>query len=176
MTDIDPEELSSLTRQLERLGCPKPKAAAMSQLTENINQLASASLLNWIWQECIIDENSWRWIESSTSRPFDEKIVGAQLGSGLREMLAKNVSKEAIIDVVRYMQFEAICSLLSYLEGSAAHELPVEMSIYEENEIDGEFQPIRMVNAYDSILVYEPSGRELRPRPRDGSTDSSGRR
>ena len=165
MKEVDPEELNALTERFKALGAKDPENWAISQLRHGTNQIANYSLLKWIWDKCIVDEDDVRWIERLISYPFNPNVSQSQLGEGLRQMKRAGVSDEAVLDVVRCAQFEAVQSLLIFLEGSAAHNLPCEIGMFELVDTPGGPIAGKDVGCYEMLLATDPKNREMRPRP-----------
>lgn len=78
-------------------------------------------------------------------------------------MLDKNVSREAIVDVIRIIQFETLYHVCSVIDGVYEAEVPVkDWSLYQLDE-DG--NPVDPINGlHESLLQCDPSGHEMRPR------------
>jgi len=155
-------EHERLVQQLRDLRCPNPEAYAQMQEQDDQPQLARWSLIRWIWTRCIDQEDDPSWIDRLFRAKIDPGRYPAQMVSGLREMVSKGVSTDTIVDVCRCCEFEAIGSLLAFLEGSAVNDLPAQVGIFELSE-DGK-TPLRPVNILYSLMAGDPTGRELAPR------------
>src|SRR5438876_8819327 len=106
--DVDPDDLRSLAEVFRRAGATDPESWAHSQLAEGIPQLAIFSFAKALWNGMIREgDDAWidreiEWANKYSSDPC------AQVGPALREMLAMGVSRAAITDLVRVMQYEAL--------------------------------------------------------------------
>src|SRR5690242_14970586 len=99
--DVDSEQLRSLTEVFRQGGATDPESWARSQLAEGIPQLAIFSFAKALWNG-VMPEDDDKWIDReiawAKSRPRDPC---AQSGPAIEEMLAKGVSRKAIVDLVR---------------------------------------------------------------------------
>jgi hypothetical protein len=159
----DPEELGQLTEVFRQHGADEPESWARSQLEEGIPQLAIFCFLKALWQG-IVAEDGKDWfgaeIEWAKSRPNDPC---AQLGPALEEMLAKGVRREAIIDLIRVMQYSSIYYACLLLDGTRMVNLPVKD--WTLHQVDEEGRPVAIIQGlHESLLSMDPTGREMRPR------------
>ncbi len=161
--DVDPDELQSLTEVFRRAGAIDPESWARSQLAENIPQLAIFSFAKALWNGIIReDEESWIKEEMEWSRAHPSDPC-AQMGPALEEMLAKNVSRRAIIDLVRVMQYSAIYHACMILDGARVEDVPI--TDWLLHQIDEQGSPTAIIQGLHEVLLgMDPAGREMRPR------------
>jgi hypothetical protein len=161
--EVNPEELQRLTDIFRQHGADDPESWARSQLEEGIPQLAIFCFAKALW-EGIIDEDDSSWIgvdiEWAKSKP---NAPCAQSGRALEEMLAKGVSKLAIIDLIRVYQFNALYHACSLLDGSRIVDLPVKD--WTLHQVDERGEPLATIQGLHEVLLgLDPTGREMRPR------------
>jgi hypothetical protein len=132
-------------------------------LEEGIPQLAIFCFSKALW-EGVVDENDDGWIdreiEWAKTCPWDPC---APVGPALEEMLAKGVSRQAITDLVRAMQYGVLYHVCSLLDGSRTVDLPVNnWTLYQ---VDENGQPVAPIQGLHEVLLgMDPTGREMRPR------------
>ena len=119
--------------------------------------------LEWLKE----DELDWvnNRIQYNYSTPGDPC---SQLPQALKEMLDKNVSREAIIDLIRVIQYETLFHVCSTIDRTYEADTPVsEWSLYQLNDND---DPTDIISGlHESLLEFDPSANEMRPRKQDGS-------
>ena len=158
-----PDELRRLAEVFRRHGADDPESWARSQLEEGIPQLAIFCFAKALWQG-ILDEDDASWIDAdiewSKSKP---NAPCAQSGRALEEMVAKGVSRQAITDLVRVYQFNALYHASSLLDGSCVVDLPVnDWALHQTND-DGE-SVATIQGLHEVLLSLDPTGREMRPK------------
>ncbi|HET6990517.1 MAG TPA: hypothetical protein VFJ43_04295, partial [Bacteroidia bacterium] len=112
------------------------------------------------------DNLSWvdNQIEFNYSRPGDPC---SQLPKALKEMLDKNVSREAIIDLIRVIQFNTLFHVCSAIDKSFEADTPVaNWTLYEVDDDDNPKNSI--TGLHESLLEFDPSGKEMEPRNDEG--------
>jgi hypothetical protein len=144
-------------------GADDPESWARSQLEEGIPQLAIFCFAKALWQG-VIDENDHKWIDHeiawAKSRP---QASCAQTGPALEEMLAKGVSRQAITNLVRVMQYSVLFHACSVLDGSRMVELPINDWVL--HQVDENGRPVAIIQGLHEVLLgMDPTGREMRPR------------
>ena len=159
----NPEDLRRLADVFRQHGANDPEAWARSQLEEGIPQLAIFCFSKALW-EGVVDETDDGWIdreiEWAKARPRDPC---AQIGPALEEMLAKGVSRQAITDLVRVMQYEQLYHVCSLLDGARTVDLPV--SDWTLHQVDEDGEPVAIIDGLHEVLLgMDPTGREMRPR------------
>jgi hypothetical protein len=158
----DPEELRRLTEVFRQHGADEPESLARSQLEEGIPQLAIFCFLKALW-DAIEPEDQGGWFEDeidwARSHP---NAPGAQLGPALAEMLAKGVRREAIIDLIRVMQYNSLYHACLLIDGALRVDLPIRD--WALHQVDAEGRPVAIIRLHEVLLSMDPTGRELRPR------------
>ena len=159
----DPEELRQLAEVFRLHGADEPESWARSQLEEGIPQLAIFCFLKALWQG-IASEEDGDWfegeIEWAKSRP---NAPCAQLGPALEEMLAKGVRREAIIDLIRVMQYNLLYHACLLIDGSRKVDFPI--NDWTLHQVDEEGRPVAIIQGLHEVLLsMDPTGREMRPR------------
>lgn len=164
--EADPKELQELTEIFDRYGAPEPESWARSQLEEGIPQLAIFSFAKAMWA-CVADERDDRWIDQeiewAKDRPNDPC---AQISPALSEMLTRGVSRRAIIDLVRVIQYGALYHVASLIDGSRQEDVPVQGCILYQVDEDDHLVAI-IQGLHEVLLSLDPTGREMRPRESD---------
>ncbi len=164
--EADPKKLRELAEIFERYGAHDPESWARSQLEEGIPQLAIFSFARAMWA-CAADENDDRWIDQEIRRSRDgPNDPCAQIGPALAEMLSKGVSRRAITDLVRVIQYGVLYHVASLLDGSRIEDVPIHRwRMYEVDEDDHLVAVIQ--GLHEVLLGLDPTGREMRPRESD---------
>lgn len=159
----NPDQLRRLTEVFRQHGARDPETWARSQLEEGIPQLAIFCFARALW-DGVVPEGDDGWIDEeirhAESRPGDPC---AQSGLALAEMLAKGVSRQAIVDLVRVFQYSALYHACALLDGSLGVDLPV--SQWTLHQTDDEGRPVAIIQGLHEVLLgMDPTGREMRPR------------
>ena len=159
----EPDELRRLTEVFRKHGADDPEAWARSELEEGIPQLAIFCFAKALW-EGVIEEGDHDWIdreiEWAKSNPKDPCAQG---GPALGEMLAKGVSRKAINDLVRVMQYNAVYHACSLVDGSLSVDLPV--NTWTLHQVDEDGHPVAIIQGLHEVLLgMDPTGREMRPK------------
>src|SRR5688500_6665194 len=114
----DPIKLRQLTKVFRKYGAEDPEAWARSQLEEGIPQLAIFSFAKAMWAG-VVDENDHTWIDKAIAETQDRPHGPCSgIGAALTEMLAKGVSREAITNLARVVQYEALFHAAALIDGS----------------------------------------------------------
>ena len=160
----DTPEILALTEVFREAGATDPELWARSQVQEGKNQLARFSFLKAISTDWL-PETATDWVEAQLhSTPATSPYPGAQLPAVVQEMVTKGVRPESIIDLVRVIQFEVLFHVCQTLD--IGNEVDAPLADWALFEVDEQGQPTRVIDAlHESLLEFDPSGRELRPRP-----------
>jgi hypothetical protein len=161
--EADPKKLRELAEIFRRYGADDAESWARSELEEGIPQLAIFSFAQAMWA-CIADEDDDRWIDQeiewSKDRPNDPC---AQIGPALSEMLSRGVSRRAITDLVRVIQYGALYHVALLLDGAIQEDVPIRhWTLYQVDEDDHLVANIQ--GLHEVLLSLDPTGREMRPR------------
>jgi hypothetical protein len=164
--EADPRKLEELAEIFRRYGADDPVARARSQLEEGIPQLAIFSFAKAMWA-CVADEDNDRWIDQEMEwpkhRPNDPC---AQIGPALAEMLSKGVSRRAITDLVRVIQYGTLYHVASLIDGSRQEDVPIQhWTLYQVDDDDHLVAVIQ--GLHEVLLSLDPTGREMCPRESD---------
>ena len=156
-------ELETLTEIFRQAGAPRPETWAESQINEGINQLARFSFLKNITSEWL-KENEYGWIDKMINGlDAASDVPCSQFGTAVKEMLEKNVSKEAIVDLIRVVQFETLYHVCSTIDKT--YEVTTPVTNWRLFELDDDDNPVATIgNLHESLLQFDPSGREMGPR------------
>jgi hypothetical protein len=164
--EADPKRLEELAEIFRRYGADDPEAWASSQLEEGIPQLAIFSFAKAMWA-CVADEDNDHWIDQEIEwakhRPNDPC---AQIGPALSEMLSRGVSRRAITDLVRVIQYGTLYHVASLIDGSRQEDVPIHR--WRLYQVDEEDHLVAIIQGLNEILLsLDPTGREMRPRESD---------
>ena len=156
-------ELESLTKIFKDAGASEPELWASSQINEGINQLGRFSFLKTITSGWL-KENDIEWvnnqIEYDYSKPGDPC---SQLPKALKEMLDKNVNRNAIVDLIRVIQYDTLYQVCATIDMTSEPDTPVRAwGLYEQDEDENPLDSINSLS--ESLLNFDPSGNEMRPR------------
>ena len=161
------KRFEELTEIFRKYGANDPELWAHSAMHETpphrINQLARFSLLKALTSEVLKDRDV-EWVNIQLGHiDNNEGAPLSQLAPAIKEMIDKGVSKEAVIDLVRVIQYETLFHVLMVLEGETNVETPVNRwAVFEKDENDNPTKEIH--GLHESLLGFDPSDREFRPR------------
>jgi hypothetical protein len=158
-----------LVAAFKAIGASYPDARADAEVDENQAALASALFLKEAWAAVYPDDAKAPWIDSwvddAVNRP-DGPCAGG--GHALGRMLKLGVRRSDIVDLIRAAQYETLFGLCQLLEDGPDSDIPavggVSWSVFET---DAEGSPTRpLTGLHEEVLSADPTGREMRPRPR----------
>jgi hypothetical protein len=162
-----PTTLRKLTALFERLGARDPGLWAESQLDEGIPQLARYLFLREAWRR-VVSEDDRSWIDQEFTRARfqpDEPFSG--IGHALRRLRARGASDADLTDLVRGMQVQLLHNLCYLLGDSSEVEAEVSDCGWTLVQTDEEGTVKSTINGlHESVLDTDPTGREMRPRPK----------
>jgi hypothetical protein len=164
--EADRRKLEELAEVFRSYGADDPEELARSELEEGIPQLATFSFAKALWS-CVFDEDDDHWIDQEVERAKDgPNDPCAQIGPALQEMLSKGVSRRAIVDLARVVQYGLLSRVVSVIDGSRVADVPVRSwKLYQTDE---EGYPIAAIHGLRDMLPrLDPTGREMRPRESD---------
>jgi hypothetical protein len=163
----DDPDLAELTRRFETLGAPHPAGWAASQLQEGIPQLARYLFLRQAWRLIVPDEDhSWIAAEIAAAGK-NPGAPYAGVGNALARLTAGGATEQDLTDLVRGKQAELLFALCYLLEDPDIEEpegrdvLWALVQVSEEGDVLGPIPGL-----HESVLETDPTGREMRPRPR----------
>jgi len=166
--NLNKSDLKSLTEVFRQAGAIDPEMWASSQIEEGINQLGRFSFLKTITSEWL-KEDDFNWvdnqIEFNYSQPGDPC---SQLPKALKEMLDKNINRETILDLIRVIQFNTLFHVCSTIDRSFEADTPItSWALFEVDDDDNPKETL--IGLHESLLEFDPSGKEMRPRENEGS-------
>ena len=155
------DELIAVFRQF---GAKDPQQWAASQVDEGIPQLARFLFMRAAWEH-IAREGDSTWIDQSIKRSCQypsEPYAG--LGRALALCRDRGVPDAALTEIARCLQAEML-STVGYLIDGPAYSYVVEDMAWALFQVDNDGkpygQPISGLN--ESVLEFDPTGREMRP-------------
>jgi hypothetical protein len=160
---VDEKELTALFR---KLGASSPESWARSQVNEGIPQLLRFLFLKNAWSNVAL-EGETDWIEreiknaqSNPSRPY------AGLGLVLAQCVDKGVLPQDLNEVARCLQAQMLFSLTYLLDGPSYEPGTLEDVSWGLFQTDNDGQPIgtQISGLHESVLEFDPTGREMRPK------------
>lgn len=156
-------DLEALTEIFRQAGATDPESWAASEIEEGIPQLARFSFLKAI-TSVLLKEDDLAWVDNQVEYNYrDAQEPGAQIAGALQEMLAKNVSKEAIIDLVRVIQWETLSHVCNTIDCTYQPGTPIDYwGLFQK---DDDYNPtVEIGSLHESLLEFDPSNNEMRPR------------
>jgi hypothetical protein len=156
------EELTSL---FQRFGAKDPELWAASQVDEGIPQLARFLFMKAVWEHVPQEgDSSWidREVAGSKQHP-EEPFAG--LGAALALCRDKGVPDAALTELARCLQAQMIHTV-GYVIDGPAYSYTVEGMNWSLFQVDKDGKPFGepVAGLYESVLDFDPTGRELRPR------------
>lgn len=155
------DELTALFRQL---GARHPEQWAASQVDEEIPQLLRFLFLKGAWEN-IPNEGDSAWIEreiQSTERDPQKPYAG--LGRALALCRERGVPDSSLTEIARCLQAQMLFSIGYLMDGPAySHTLEdVSWGLFQTDE-DGKPFGEQVAGLHESVLEFDPTGREMRP-------------
>lgn len=157
------EELTALFREL---GASSPEEWAHSQVTEGIPQLLRFLFLKSAWEN-IPNEGDTTWIESeilSAKANPDRPYAG--LGLSLARCKDLGVAVEDLNEIARCLRAQMLFSIGYLIDGPAYFPRSLEdvsWGLFQVNE-DGRPMGEQIAGLHESVLEFDSTGREMRPR------------
>ncbi len=162
----DTSRLTQLTDIFRMLKADHPEDWALSEIEEDIPQLARFLFLRMAW-DCIIMEHDAAWIDATIHDAERYPTApGAGAGLALQRVLAQGVSRQDIVDIVRVKQYEALFALCYRLDEPDIDMAEIGATGWALTELnyDGQHTGRLVQGLYESLLSMDPTGREMRPR------------
>jgi hypothetical protein len=158
------QELKRLIEIFKEAGAIDPESWASSEIEEGIPQLARFSFLKAL-TSVFLKETDLDWVNNQIEYNYSRlDNPCAQIVPALREMLDKNVSRESIIDLVRVIQFETLMHVCSTIDSGENAGTPISnWGIFQKDEEDDN-PTVEISGLHESLLEFDPSGNEMRPR------------
>jgi hypothetical protein len=156
-------ELTALFREL---GASTPEQWAHSQVSEGIPQLLRFLFLKGAWEN-IPNEGDTTWIEreianakANADRPY------AGLGHSLARCKAKGVSAEDLNQIARCLRAQMLFSIGYLVDGPTSYPESLAGLSWGLFQTDEDGKPVgeQVAGLHESVLEFDPTGREMRPR------------
>lgn len=157
------QQLKQLSEIFRNAGAVDPESWAFSEIEEGIPQLARFSFLKAI-TSILLKETDLDWGDDQIEGNYkDSNEPGAQILPALKEMLEKNVSREAITDLVRVIQYQTLFHVCSTIDCTYEPGTPIESwGLFQKDE--NEDPTVEISGLHESLLEFDPSQNEMRPR------------
>lgn len=159
-------KIEALAQRFAALGAPDPRSWAESEINEGIPQLASYLFLRQAWRQ-VVPEDDPAWIAAEIEGAENERDAPfAGAGHALARLRALGVSDADLTDLVRGMQAQLLSGLVYLLDDPSLQDEPAAEAVtWALCQITGEGAVV-MDGLHESVLATDPTGREMRPRPR----------
>jgi hypothetical protein len=159
-------DINALIRRFAALGASDPETWARSQVEEGIPQLARFLFLRQAWQHVVPDDDP-AWITAEMKAANDDpEAPFAGVGHALARLKANGASDADLTDLVRGMQVNLLSSLCYLLEDPGLDGDPEAEDISWALCQITEEGAVPVNGLHESVLESDPTGREMRPRPR----------
>ena len=161
-----PYTLEELTEIFRSLGSNYPDLSAKSEIEEGIPQLARYIFLQQAWST-IAREGDRTWIDeeihSARANP-DRPYAG--LGQALERCLSKGVSTDDLTEIARCLQAQMLFNVGYLIDGPRFTPEPLQEIGWGLFQTDSEDRPFgnQIAALHESVLEFDPTGREMRPR------------
>jgi hypothetical protein len=160
-----PTSEQELTALFHQLGARSPEQWAHSQITEGIPQLLRFLFLKYAWSRVIAEgDTTWigRAIKDAEARP-DQPYAG--LGAALARCRAAGASSEDLTEIARCLQAQMIFAITYIIDGPPYELSPIKDLSWGLFQITADGRPIgpQVSGLYESVLEFDPTGRDMRP-------------
>lgn len=148
MNDVDREAVVALRACFEALGADDPEGWAVSEITENIPQLARFLALRSVWPELI---DTWAAPGSLETIPAANRL------------LSNGANRDDLAQLVRSTTYEAVFDLLYRLTAHGHDDAAPDNSPgwrLMEITATGELTGRAIQSLHESLLSMDPSGRD----------------
>ena len=161
-----PTSEQELTELFRSLGAKEPELWARSQVGEGIPQLLRFLFLKSAWDN-IPAEGSYGWIDKTIERATaypDEPYAG--LGHALARCRQAGVRDQDLTEIARCLQAQMLFSVGYLIDGPAYFPRGLEDVSWGLFQISEDGSPVgaQIAGLYESVLEFDPTGREMRPR------------
>jgi hypothetical protein len=160
-----PTSKEGLTALFKALGARAPEQWARSQVDEGIPQLLRFLFLRAAW-EYIPSEGDAAWIESAieSAHAFPDQPY-AGLGHALARCRSKGVVDEDLIEIARCLQAQMLFSVGYLIDGPACVPKSLEDVSWGLFQVGEDGRPVgeQISGLHESVLEFDPTGREMRP-------------
>jgi hypothetical protein len=148
MKDVDRDAVVALRACFEALGADDPEGWALSEITENIPQLARFLALRSVWPDLI---DSWAAPGSLEAIPAANRL------------LSNGANRDDLAQLARASAYEAVFGLLYRLTAYGRDdEAPADSPGWRlmETTAAGELTGRAVLSLHESLLSMDPSGHE----------------
>jgi hypothetical protein len=155
---MNEQQLSELFR---KLGAPMPEGWARSQIREGFPQLARYLFLRQAWR-LVISPGDEGWI--SKMRPKHPDQPGGEFGPAIDRLLAAGAQPEDLTIIVRIVQWALLSGLCMLLDDPGVLEPEIADMEWQLFQVDQNGNPVEPIGGLiESVLLVDPTGREMRP-------------
>jgi len=161
-----PASESDLVSLFRELGAKAPEQWAHSQITEGIPQLMRFLFLKSAW-ESIPTEGDTKWIDKQVARARANPTEPyAGLGQVLDRCRASGISDRDLNELARCLQAQTLFSIGYLIDGPTYLPDSIEDLSWGLFQIGEDGRPIgrQISGLHESVLDFDPTGREMRPR------------
>jgi hypothetical protein len=161
-----PNSETELTELFRKLGASSPEQWAHSQVKEGIPQLLRFLFLKGAWQS-IPDEGDTAWIDQEVQRANENpEDPYSGLGLSLARCMEKGVALEDLNEIARCIRAQMLFSVGYLIDGPPYLSPPLEDVSWGLFQVDEDGKPIGepIAGLHESVLEFDPTGREMRPR------------
>jgi len=160
-----PASKDELTALFRALGAREPEQWAASQVDEGIPQLLRFLFLKGAWEN-IPSEGDVAWIEreiESARKNPEQPYAG--LGRALEVCRGKGVPASMLTEISRCLRAQMLFSVGYLIDGPGySHTLEdLSWGLFQTDE-DGKPFGQQVAGLHESVLEFDPTGREMRPR------------
>ncbi|MGW0192020.1 hypothetical protein [Nonomuraea sp. NPDC003201] len=148
MNQVDRDAVVALRASFEALGAGDPEGSAISEITENIPQLARFLALRSIWPELI---DAWASPGSLETNPAANRL------------LSSGANRDDLAQLARASAYEAVFGLLYRLTANGQDDEAPENSPgwrLMETTAAGDLTGRAVQSLHEDLLSMDPSGRE----------------
>ena len=161
-----PTSEEELTRLFRELGASSPEQWARSQIAEGIPQLLRFLFLKSAWKN-IPNEGDFTWIETEIQEAnADPDRPYAGLGLSLSRCINQGVSIEDLNEIARCLRAQMLFSVGYLVDGPEYFLDSIEDISWGLFQTDADGRPVgkQISGLHESVLEFDSTGREMRPR------------
>lgn len=157
-----------LVDKLRAVGADQPEAWALSEVAENIPQLARLLVLRHLWRREI---DVWRedisWIQDMVARAKrDPTGYFADAGDALQRLIGLGATPDDLGRIARYVAYSTVFGTLNTIDSGEDPEVGDEYpgwALVETTQPDETITGRFVGGLHEDLLTMDPSGREGRP-------------
>jgi hypothetical protein len=167
-TEEERAKYARLVDQFRAVGADVPEDWALSEVAENIPQLARYLVLRHLWRREI---DTWtddtNWIQDMIGRAERQPTgLFADAGDALRRLMSLGATQEDLGRLARYFAYSTVFGTLNTIDSGADAEVDDEYPGWTLMETTGPEEAVtgRFAGGlHESVLSMDPTGREGRP-------------